>query len=309
MKYLILVNPISGRGYAGKMIPRIEELLKSHNLDFEIVQTERPWHAAEIAEDASRRGVDVIAVASGDGTANEAINGLMHARKAGFNHTAMSMLPVGTGNDAAYGLGFSPDLENAVAALARDVRHRVDVGFVRGGDFPEGRFFINGVGIGFDAAVGFAAVKIRWTRGLLAYLIAALQTIFLYYKPPLVEIELNNEKITQPALMVSIMNGQRLGGGFYTAPEGDPSDGHLDICIASVAGRMRILTLLPHFLKGTQATQPEIRMERTGRITVRAVKGVLPAHCDGETLCYEGKELSVELIPQALDFILNREAA
>jgi YegS/Rv2252/BmrU family lipid kinase len=307
LKYLILVNPISGRGHAGKMIPHIESLLRSHNLDFELVQTERPWHAAEIAEEASRKGVDVIAVASGDGTMNEAINGLMRARKAGFNHTAMSMLPVGTGNDAAYGLGFSPDLEKAVDALARGERHCVDVGLVRGGDFPEGRYFINGVGIGFDAAVGFEAVKIRWARGLLAYLIAALETIFLYYKPPLVEMELNGGKITMPALMVSIMNGKRLGGGFYTAPEGDPSDGHLDVCIASVAGRMRILTLIPYFLKGTQTSQPEIRMERTGRINVRAVKGVLPAHCDGETLCYQGQELSVELIPQALEFILNRE--
>ncbi len=307
MKHLILVNPISGRGFAAKMIPQIESLLKAHNLEYELVQTERPWHAAEIAEEASRRGVDVIAVASGDGTVNEAINGLMRARKAGHNHTAMSMLPVGTGNDAAYGLGFSTDLEEAVAALARGRRHRVDVGLVCGGDFPEGRYFVNGVGVGFDAAVGFVAVKIRWARGLLAYLIAALETIFLYYKPPVVEIKLDEAALTQPALMVSIMNGKRLGGGFYTAPDGDPSDGKLDICIASVAGRMRILTLLPYFLKGTQATQPEIRMERTGKINVRAVKGVLPAHCDGETLCYEGKELSIELIPQALEFILNRE--
>lgn len=307
MKHLILVNPISGRGFAGKMIPKIEDLLRAHGLDFELIQTERPWHAAEIAEAASRRGVDVIAVASGDGTMNEAINGLMRARKAGFNHTAMSMLPVGTGNDAAYGLGFSPDLEEAVSALARGKRHRVDVGLVCGGDFPDGRYFINGVGIGFDAAVGFVAVKIRWARGLPAYLIAALETIFLYYKPPIVEMKLDNAELTQPALMVSIMNGKRLGGGFYTAPDGDPSDGKLDVCIASVARRMRILTLLPYFMKGTQATQPEIRMERTGKISVRAVKGVLPAHCDGETLCYEGKELSIELIPQALEFILNKE--
>ncbi len=307
MKNLILVNPISGRGFAEKAIPKIEALLQSHKLDYELVKTEKPWDAAEIAESASRRGVDVIAVASGDGTINEAINGLMQARKAGFNHTAMSILPVGTGNDAAYGLGFPPDLEAAVAALARGRRHRVDVGLVRGGDFPEGRYFINGVGVGFDAAVGFVAVKIRWVRGLPAYLIAALETIFLYFKPPVVELKLDHAELTQPALMVSIMNGRRLGGGFYTAPAGDPTDGQLDVCIASVSGRMRILTLLPYFMKGTQATQPEIRMERTGKITVQAIQGILPAHCDGETLCHEGRELTVELIPQALEFILHRE--
>ncbi len=76
------MNPISGRGHAGKSIPRIEELLHSLHLDFELVQTEQPWHAAELAEAAARAGCDVVVTASGDGTANEAVNGLMWARAA-----------------------------------------------------------------------------------------------------------------------------------------------------------------------------------------------------------------------------------
>ena len=308
MKYLIIVNPTSGRGYAEKMVPHIEDLMRRFNLDFDLVRTERPWHAADIAERAAREKYDVIVTASGDGTANEALNGLMRARAAGFNHTAMSILPVGTGNDAAYGLGLPIDLEQAVKTLAADQRRKVDIGIVRGGDYPEGRYFVNGVGIGFDAAVGFVAVEVRWARGLLAYLIAVLQTVFLYYKSPTVELEYNGKTITQPALMVSIMNGKRMGGGFYMAPNGNPSDGQLDLCIASEAGRMRIFGLVPYFLKGTQEGQPEIRMERTNRIKVTAVKGVLPAHCDGETLCREGQELSMELIQQALEFVTSEAA-
>jgi len=303
LKHLILVNPISGRGFAARSIPQMEGLMRAHGLDFEILPTHAPWEAAQIAENAARRGVDVVAVASGDGTLNEAVNGMMRARQAGFTHTALAALPVGTGNDAAYGLGFAGGLEEAIAALARNERHLVDIGRVTGGDFPEGRYFVNGVGVGFDAAVGFAAAKIRWTRGMPAYLIAALQTIFLYYKPPLVEMELNGEKITRPALMVSIMNGRRLGGGFYTAPNGNVSDGQLDICIASVNGRARIFTLLPHFMKGTQESQPEIQMVRTQAIHLKAVKGSLPAHSDGETLCTAGTELTVELFPRALEFV------
>lgn len=288
VKYLIIVNPTSGRGYAEKMVPHIEDLMRRFQLDFELVRTERPWHAADIAERAAReKKYDVIVTASGDGTANESLNGLMRARAAGFNHTAMSILPVGTGNDAAYGLGLPVDLEQAVKTLAADHRRKVDIGLVHGGEYPEGRYFVNGVGIGFDAAVGFVAIEVRWARGLLAYLIAVLQTVFLYYKSPTVELEYNGQKITQPALMVSIMNGKRMGGGFYMAPKGNPSDGQLDLCIASEAGRLRIFGLVPYFLKGTQEGQPEIRMERTDGIKVTAVKGVLPAHCDGETLCRE----------------------
>jgi YegS/Rv2252/BmrU family lipid kinase len=309
VKYLIIVNPTSGRGYAEKMVPQIEELLQRFNLNYDLVRTERPWHAADLAEQAAReKKYDVIVTASGDGTANEALNGLMRARIAGFNHTAMSILPVGTGNDAAYGLGLPLALEAFVQTLAADKRRKVDVGLVRGGEYPEGRYFVNGVGIGFDAAVGFVAIEVRWARGLLAYLIAVLQTVFLYYKSPTVELEFNGHKITQPALMVSIMNGKRMGGGFYMAPKGDPCDGKLDLCIASEAGRLRIFGLVPYFLKGTQEGQPEITMERTDRITVKAVKGVLPAHCDGETLCREGLELSVELIPHAIEFITSEAA-
>ena len=303
MKYLIIVNPTSGRGFAGKAIPQIEALLKSHHLEYDLVQTERPWHAAELAEKAAREKYDAIITASGDGTANEALNGLLKAREAGFNHTAMGILPVGTGNDLAYGMGVRGNLTESIALLAKNERRWMDVGKVTGGDYPNGRYFGNGVGIGFDAATGFVAADIRWTRGLLAYLIAALETIFIYYKAPTVRIEYDDKTLEQSALMVSIMNGQRMGGGFFMAPDGLPHDGTFDICIAGTAGKFRILQLLPTFMNGTQATQPEITTGRARKITVTALKGTLPAHCDGETLCKEGQLLSIEIIPHALEFV------
>ena len=309
MKYLVIVNPISGRGYAEKMIPEIEAGMQKHGLEYELVRTERPWHAAEIAERAARDGCDVIVVASGDGTANEAVNGLMRARAAGFNHSAFALLPVGTGNDMAYGLGMRGTVEESIAVLARNYRKKIDIGIVKGGDYPEGRYFVNGVGIGFDAAVGFVAVKIRWARGLLAYLIAVIQTVFIYYKSPTIEITYNDVTFTQPCLMASIMNGRRMGGGFYMAPQGDPGDSHFDLCIVSEASRMRIFGLIPYFLKGTQASQPEVTTGRTHKISVKALKGTLPAHCDGETLCESGRELSAEIIPAAIEIITTDNPA
>ncbi len=303
MKYLVIVNPTSGRGFAGKHIPQIETLLKSHNLDYDLVLTERPWHASELAERGAREKYDVLVVASGDGTANEALNGLMKAREAGINHTAMALLPVGTGNDFAYGMGVRGTLEENVALIAKNARKWMDIGKVSGGDYPQGRYFGNGVGVGFDAFVGFVAADIRWTRGLLAYLIAALETIFIYFKAPTVRIEYEDKQMEQEALMVSIMNGQRMGGGFFMAPDGLPYDNTFDLCIAGAPGKFRVLQLLPTFMNGTQATQPEITTGRARKVTVTALKGTLPAHCDGETLCKEGQSLSMELVPHALEFI------
>lgn len=303
MKTLLILNPTSGRGYAGKAAPTIEAYLRASGIDFKLVRTEYPWHAAELAEQAARGGYELVAVASGDGTANEALNGLMRARAAGFNHTAFALLPVGTGNDFAYGIGMRGNLEACCQALTQGQRFKMDVGLVKGGDYPEGRYFGNGVGVGFDAAVGFEAAKIRWTRGLLAYLIAALRTVFIYYQAPTVRISYDGQELTQASLMVSIMNGQRMGGGFFMAPQGKPGDGKFDLCIASSANKLRILQLIPFFIKGTQASQPEIATAQALKVTVTALQGTLPAHCDGETLCYAGQELTMEIIPQALDVI------
>ena len=188
-------------------------------------------------------------------------------------------------------------------AIVRNTRRLVDVGLLKGCGFPDGRYFGNCVGIGFDAAGGVLAEKITWTRGLLAYLIAALQNIFLYYKAPTLKIQLEAETIQMPSLLVSIMNGKRIGGGFWTAPNASPDDGLFDLCIAEEVSRPRMLTLLPHFLKGTQATQPEIQMKQTRAVKITAIKGVMPIQADGEILDDACHELSVEIIPKQLEII------
>ena len=305
MKYKIIVNPTSGRGHGGKAIPQIERMLSEYNLDFDLVRTERPWHAAELAQEAATTGYDVVVAAGGDGTANEVLNGLMQARQTGTGTCAMGILCVGRGNDLAYGMGIPADLEEGCRTLAQNHRRTVDVGKVTGGNYPEGRYFGNGVGIGFDAVVGFEAVKITWLTGFPSYIVAVLKTVFLYYKAPLAKIEYDGQTITQPSLMISIMNGQRLGGGFFTAPDGKPDDGLFDLCIAHEVSRPRIFGLIPHFLKGTQATQEPIRMGQARRVVVTAVEGVLPAHTDGETLCTEGQWLEVELLPGQIEMVCS----
>jgi YegS/Rv2252/BmrU family lipid kinase len=287
------------------MIPVIEEKLTEIGLDFDLVQTERPWHAAELAEKAALDGYDVVISAGGDGTANEVLNGLMRAQNQGANKTAMGIITVGTGNDFAFGMNIPGIFDECFTVLREDKRRVMDIGLVKGGDYPDGRYFGNGVGMGFDAAVGFEAVKIRWTRGLLAYLIAALRTVFLYFTAPLVKITYDETSIEQSSLMTSIMNGQRMGGGFYMAPNGDPGDGWLDLCIAASASKMRIFQLITYFMKGTQATQPEIKTARARTISITAIKGTMPAHCDGETLCYSGDKLVIDLLPQRLEFIIS----
>jgi YegS/Rv2252/BmrU family lipid kinase len=308
-RYYVIVNPTSGRGFAGRSLPVLEAELKKYGLDYALVMTERPWHAADLAEQAAKDGYAVVVVASGDGTANEALNGLMRARQQGYDKTAMGQIAVGTGNDFAFGMGIPGGIELGCRILGEDYRRKVDVGVVKGGDYPEGRYFGNGVGIGFDAETGFVAARIRWMRGLLLYLIAAIETVFVYYKAPTVHLVYDDQELTQASLMISIMNGRRMGGGFFFAPQGDPCDGQFDLCIAAAPSRLRIFGLIPYFMKGTQATQKEVKMGHARKVIATAVNGTLPVHCDGETVCYKGAKLTVELLPAQIEFITQKPAA
>ena len=297
-KFKIIANPVAGSGTGARAIPQIEQLLRKHDLDFDIVRTQRPRHGAELARDAAVAGWDVIVAAGGDGTANEVINGLMEAKQAGQHPAALGVLCVGRGNDFAHGVGVPYD-----QVLAEDHRRTIDIGRVSGGQYPQGRYFGNCVGVGFDAIGTIEVAKLPRLGGFLSYFIAVLRTIFLYYQAPLTTIEYDGQALTQPSLMVSIMNGRRLGGGFLMAPNGEPDDGLFDLCIAGQMSRARMFSLTPHFLRGTQATQESITTGRAAHISVTAAEGALPAQTDGEILCTDGRRLEIELLSHQIEVV------
>jgi len=288
-------------------VPELEKAAAANNLDINIVLTERPGHAIELAKQAAQEGWDVAAAAGGDGTLNEVLNGLMQAKAEGFHNTTLAAIPIGRGNDFAYGMNIPAGVDEACRTLAAGWRRKIDIGLVKGGFYPEGRYFGNGVGVGFDAVVGFEAAKMKRLTGLVSYLVAALKTIFLYYKAPLVNLVYQDRQTNLRALMVSVMNGRRMGGSFYMAPEASSEDGLLDLCIAPEVNRARLFALISHFMKGSQASQPEILTAQTPSLTITAEDGALPAHADGETLCTEGQQLEITILPQQLNLICSQE--
>ena len=302
-RYKIIVNPTSGRGEGGRSYPEIERLLTGYGFDFEMVRTEAPDHAIQLAKDAVVAGFDIVVSAGGDGTANEVLNGLVGASQAGLGGAAMGVIPVGRGNDYSFGVKVPIDIAASCQVLAQDNRHTIDVGCATGGDYPQGRYFGNGVGIGFDAVVGFEALKLKRLHGFPSYIVAALKTIFLYYTAPTVRVEFNDQVIVQPALMISIMNGRRLGGGFMMAPDGLMDDGLFDLTIADQVSRASILYMITRFMQGTQASHYAIHTYQTAALRVTAVEGTLPVHMDGETLCEKGESLELKLIPAALEVV------
>jgi diacylglycerol kinase (ATP) len=304
----IILNPASGSGTGLHSKPQIEELLTRKGVDYDLVLTEGSWHAVDLTVEAARDGFDVVVSAGGDGTANEVINGLMTVRDEGGSAPALGILRAGRGNDFAHGIGIPHDLEEACDVLIADHRRVIDVGRVYGGRHPEGRYFGNCVGIGFDAVTTIEVSKLPRLGGFLSFLIAVLRTILLYHRGPMVEVQVDEHTHTLATLLVSVMNGQRLGDGFWMAPDGKFDDGMFDLCIAEQVTRRRILTLLPHFMRGTQASQPEIHTMRGAAISIRALDGVLPAQTDGEILCTDGDHLRIEIVPGHLEIVSPKES-
>jgi diacylglycerol kinase (ATP) len=303
-RFFIIVNPISGRGNGESTYPIIEARMRDLGLSFELVRTTAAGDAIGLAEQASLEGFDIVVAVGGDGTANEVLNGLVLANQKGPRRAALGLIPVGRGNDFAFGAGIATGLEQAFQALAGGNRKWIDVGCVRGGDYPSGRFFGNGVGIGFDAVVGFEALKLKRLHGFPSYIVAALKTIFLYFRAPTVLVEFDGQELVLPALMVSIMNGRRMGGGFFMAPAGQLDDGFFDLCIARQVSRGGIISLILRFMKGSQQGHPAVFMRRARQVKVTALQGSLPAHADGETVCQAGSVLELSLIPRMLEVIV-----
>jgi YegS/Rv2252/BmrU family lipid kinase len=303
LRHKVIFNPAAARGKAGGRVPEVERLLRNYGVRYELVRTERPLHAVELAARAGAEGFDVAVAAGGDGTANEVLNGLMRVREGGAKPPALGLLCIGRGNDFAYGAGVPVGLAEGCALLARGERRWMDVGRFRGGDFPQGRYFGNGIGVGFDTIVGLEAAKMKWAHGFLGYVVGALKTMFLYYRAPLLAITFGGNTREQRSLQISAMNGRRMGGTFYMTPEALNDDGQLDLCIAGEPRRLQMLGLILKYMKGTQAGSPHIRMGRSPVLEVRALEGGLAVHADGETMGVQVEGLTVECLPRQVEVV------
>lgn len=302
-KCRVIVNPAAGGGSAKRAVPEIKRMLDEAALDYRLLQTENSGHAIELALEASMMGCKVVVAAGGDGTVNEVINGLIKAEQHGASPVAMGVLSIGRGNDFAHGVGIPYGLDKAVDLLLKDQRRLIDIGLVTGGKYPQGRYFGNCVGVGFDAITTIEVSNLPRLGGFLSFLIAVMKTIFLYNRGPLAQIKFDEQSLTMRTLLISVMNGRRLGGGFRMAPKAESDDGYFDLCIAQEVSRGRIITLIPHFLRGSQNSQKEITTGRATHISITASEGYLPAQSDGEIISIDGKSLEIELLPRRLEVV------
>ena len=302
MRIKIIMNPWSDQQRAIEHKSQIEGLIQQYGTA-DLVLTEQPGHAAKLARQAADDGYDLVVAAGGDGTVHEVVNGLVRGDKA---DVMLGVLPIGSGNDFAFGLGIPlEDLDTAVARLFQGEPRLVDLGRI---EDEHGRYelFDNNFGLGFDAIVVIRTEAITRVHGFMMYLTAVFQTIALYYQTPHVDVWFDDEKVSQETLFLAMGVGPRGGGGFFLTPDAVADDDLIDSCLVNPVGRLTMLGLLGQAIKGTHIHSKHVTMRKNKRIRIQSSMP-MPIHIDGEIFAYPKdniRQVTVSSIPAALRVVV-----
>ncbi len=261
--------------------------------------TEGPGHATELARTAASQ---VVVAVGGDGTINEVSNGIIGTDK------VLGVIPAGSGNDFIKSIGVPSNLLESLDILLRGNQSVIDCGTISTGKNESEcsnsfRHFINGVGIGFDAAVAERTTHIKHLSGTALYLAAVFQMLGKYDSPDYT-IELDSRAITSRNLLIAIGNGVCAGGGFYLTPNAKVNDGRLDVCLIESMPVPRILAVMPKVMRGKHDQINSVQMKKAETINVSAPQTFF-VHADGEIVGNKVNRAEVRIKKAALRVIGN----
>lgn len=230
--------------------------------------------ATYFAREAARTRADLVIAAGGDGTVNEVVNGVVRSAW----QPRLGILPIGTANDFAAGLGLPTELEEAIRVAVGGRPTTVDVARVNK------RFFVNVSTGGFGAeATESTSPETKRLLGPLAYLITGVRE-FVELHPTRARFEADGELLyTGDFLLFAVGNARQTGGGSLLTPRAEFGDGKLDVLVVPAMPRLEFLALLPDLRAGTHLESPDVIYIQTPALTVHATE-TLSVNADGEPL-------------------------
>jgi diacylglycerol kinase family enzyme len=304
VRLLLIVNPAASSMTPRRRVKIQRELGHHHRL--EVAETTRRGHATRIARSAARDGVDVVVVAAGDGTLNEAANGL-----AGTD-TALAPLPAGSTNVFARSIGMrnriDPAMDQLMAAIEARSFKRIGLGRANG------RHFLFHLGAGFDAEVIEQVERHSRLKRRLAhptFAVAALTTYFRGFDR------------TRPQFRVEDVDGDSIGEGFFaivsnTAPYAFFGPRPLRVTPAAGLDQYLALTMFRSLdvgvllsaaasamLRGRRIAQQRdiVQLSNLEQVTLLADHGPFPWQVDGDYLG-EVERLEISYVADTLTLVM-----
>jgi len=267
-KVKFIQNPRAGLIQRPMFIRKIiERALVGAPFEYDFQLTEHKGHATEIARQAVEDGYDAVVAVGGDGTMNETACGLLHSQ------TALAVVPLGSGNGLARGLGIPLTIRRSTRLLIDGQVRTIDAGKI------EQRYFFIVAGMGFDALIG-KLFDDQSLRGPLPYFTIGFRE-YLFYRPEVFILRFNGKQVATPALLVTIANIKQWGNGAIIAPYAEPDDGLFDICVIHHVGFLTALYHLPKLFTGKIDKVRHYDWYKSDAVEiVREKPG--PFHVDGE---------------------------
>ena len=235
-----------------------------------------PGDACRFAAEAAPEA-DLVIAAGGDGTVNEVVNGLFEGAEGCGRMPRLGIVPLGTANDLAKGLGIpADDPEAALAAAVAGTAWCVDVPRVNG------RHFLNVSTGGFGAeATDETSDELKKVMGPLAYLVTGVRK-FVRLEPRRARFACGGEVLHDGEFLIfAVGNAHRTGGGVNITVEAEMDDRLLDVCIVEAMGHVEFARLAPQLRAGNHVDHPRVTYRKVRSLTVDADEA-LTVNADGE---------------------------
>ena len=305
----VVVNPRSAGGRTAREWPKIERALRAAYPHMHLAMTHSRGDATALVRDALREGHHEIVAVGGDGTINEAVNGLFDADGPIMPDAVFGFISSGTDGDFRKTFGLAPDYIAAIARLRQAPVHRIDIGRLAclsldGRSIV--RYFANIGSFGLSGALIKAANSARISKLFgrrFALAFHSARTKFAW-RDRMIRLRIDGDYDEIVSIStVAVANGQFFGGGRRIAPQALPDDGLFDVIVMGGAPQIRAFADMREVYAGGRMKNPPVRALRGRRIMALPIaetrgRPVL-IEIDGE--CVGRLPATFELLPSALN--------
>jgi YegS/Rv2252/BmrU family lipid kinase len=277
MTAFVVVNPHSGNGRTGRDWKAIERALNSVYPAMSVGFTSKQGEATALVRYALREGHQEIVAVGGDGTINEAVNGMFDANGATPQQSVFAFVTSGTGGDFRKTFGIEPGPDVAIERLKRSRVRQIDVGRIScltSEGAPTSRYFVNIASFGLSGVIVDSVNRARFAKlfgGSFAFAFHSTLAM-LRHRTRTVRIIVDGVEDEIAAIStVAVANGQYFGGGMKVAPGAVPDDGLFDVVIMGGAPKGQSLADLKLIYTGEHITKPYVRVVRGQHVVVAPV--------------------------------------
>ncbi len=288
-RILFIVNPVAGVQRKDKIPPLINKYLDHDKYDYEVIYTEARGHATEIALDAVKNNIDIVAVAGGDGSVNEVAKGLLGSS------TCLAIIPSGSGNGLARHLGYSINIKSTLQIINAFNCKQIDVCKIND------EYFFSLIGIGFDA---FAAKVFsrEETRGFITYAWSAIKSLSSFDSFDF-ELSSKEKNIVGKAFMINVCNSNQYGYNVKVAPHANLSDGLMDVILVDDIPKWKVPFAVMQVFTQTHLMNKHFQSFKTDALTINATNYAY-LQIDGETVPKD-KKFTITMLPNALRVLMH----